>query len=682
LILLCGGAAVLASTHWGQLSWRIKLHSEKLRGDLPELRWSELFAMTLGPDKFNLSESIDLGRSLDASVTNPYVTEEDHKIGARVFIGHCAACHGTDATGGHGPSLIRVTYDHGDSDFAVYRVVRDGVASTAMVPTGLTAVQRWQVIGYIRTLQHRAVQSAAVGTHVQPINISAADLEAAGTRADQWITYAGSLKGWRYSIAGQITPANVQQLRPVWIRQFPTESTANESTPLIVGDTLMVTESPSNAVAIDVRTGQVRWRYDRELPAKLPVCCGWVNRGLAVYGKNVFLATLDAHLLALDVATGHVQWDVEVEKPAAGYTMTLAPLAFGNMVVVGVSGGEFGIRGFIAAYDATTGKPLWKFHTIPEPGEAGHESWRNDAWRTGGGPTWITGSYDPTLDLLYWGVGNPGPDYQGDVRPGDNLYTDSVVALHAHTGKLAWHFQFTPHDEHDWDSNQTPMLVDTTIDGVARRTIAWANRNGFYYVLDRTTGEFITAKPFVQVNWAEGIDAKGRPILAQAGKVSQGGKLTHPGVGGGTNWQPAAYNPQLGLIFVHANDQGSVFTKASVERVARGDQGFFVASGAENSEAPLVTVRALDVVSGQRRWEYASPVTQAVGGFTGLLTTAGGLVFGASGGHAFAVDAATGREVWNLFLGGTTRAPPVSFELDGRQMVAIWAGRALFLFGL
>jgi alcohol dehydrogenase (cytochrome c) len=357
-------------------------------------------------------------------------------------------------------------------------------------------------------------------------------------------------------------------------------------------------------------------------------------------------------------------------------------LAFRDTVVVGVSGGEYGIRGFLAAYDAASGDLRWKFNTIPSPDEPGHETWENDAWREGGGPTWVTGSYDPALGLIYWGVGNPGPDYQGDVRPGDNLYTDSVVALDARTGKLVWHFQFTPHDEHDWDSNQTPVLADLEIDGRLRKVMCWANRNGFYYVLDRATGEFLLGTPFVRLNWALGLDRDGRPILAPAATISAGGRLTQPGVGGATNWQPPAFDPVHKVFFVHANEQGSIFTKAPVSRVARGAEGFFVASGAANSEAPHPFVRALEAGSGKRLWEYESPEIALAGGMTGLLATAGQVVFGASGGYLFALDARTGEERWKLFIGADTRAPPITFELDGRQVVSAWSGRALMLFAL
>jgi alcohol dehydrogenase (cytochrome c) len=361
--------------------------------------------------------------------------------------------------------------------------------------------------------------------------------------------------------------------------------------------------------------------------------------------------------------------------------MTGAPLVVNDSIVVGVAGGEFAIRGFLAAYDAATGAQRWRFSTIPGPGEPGHETWENEAWRTGGGSTWITGSYDKALDLVFWGVGNPAPDFAGDVRPGDNLFTSSVIALNATTGKLAWHFQFTPHDEHDWDSTQTPILADLVVDGVMRRAICWPNRNGFYYVLDRVTGEFLVGTPFVELNWAKGLDAKGRPIPAEQGSLSSVGRLTRPGLAGGTNWQNAAFDHATTRLFVHATEGASVFTKSA--HATRGPSGVYVGSAGSATEPPQPVVRALDAATGAKVWEtFSPPLNEAPFSYSGLLATGGGLVFGASGGSLFALDANDGKQVWRVFLGGDTRAAPISFTLDGHQVIAVWVGRALFLLGL
>jgi alcohol dehydrogenase (cytochrome c) len=346
-----------------------------------------------------------------------------------------------------------------------------------------------------------------------------------------------------------------------------------------------------------------------------------------------------------------------------------------------MAGGDYGTRGFLAAYDPATGRQRWRFNTIPGPGEPGHETWGGtNAWMTGGGATWITGSYDPELDLIYWGIGNPAPDFSGETRPGDNLYTNSVVALRGATGKLAWHFQFTPHDEHDWDATQTPILTEVTIGGVTRKVLCWANRNGFYYVLDRATGEFLTGVAFVEQNWAKGLDPKGRPILVNPDS-SSAGRLTKPGHTGGTNWQNPAIDEKLGLFFVPATESVSVFTKSSDFLPRDIRRGQFLSSGATTPESPTLVVRALDVATGTRKWEYYAPPMEAQY-YSGLLATGGGLVFGAHGGYVFALESATGKEAWRILLGGDSRAAPISFTVDGKQVIAISVGRSLFLFGL
>jgi alcohol dehydrogenase (cytochrome c) len=627
------------------------------------------------------------GMSLEAAIDNPHAGQDGILEGRQLYEEHCAACHGADATGGVAPSLRRASYNHGDSPFAIYRVIRDGIPQTAMAASTLDATQRWQVVAFLRSAQ-RGVARGFSARPTAPVNVTSADLAAAGSRTDEWLTYSGNLEGWRYSGLSELTPENVSNLRPVWTRQFQSTVPAQRSTPLVVNGIVFVSESPSNAIAIDARTGELLWRYEHALPDRLPVCCGPVNRGLAVRGDLVYLATLDAQLVALDAHTGAVRWQREVASPDDGYTMTVAPLAFGDTVVVGPSGGEYGIRGFLAAYDAATGAERWRFNTIPGPGERGHETWLNDAWRTGGGPTWVTGSYDANLDLLYWGVGNPAPDFQGDVRPGDNLYTNSVVALRGATGELVWHFQFTPHDEHDWDSNQTPILTALEIDGRLRRVVCWVNRNGFYYVLDAQTGEFLRGIPFVPQNWTAGLDQNGRPIPNEAGDpieaddTTSAGRRTFPGVGGGTNWYPAAYDPMLELVFVHANEQGSIFTQMPVEDVERSSGEFYLASAAVNFDEPMFSVRALSAATGEIRWiAHEAPPTVA-DGISGMLATAGGVVFGATGGYVFALESSSGREVWRQFVGGNTQAPPISFSLDGRQVVAVLGGSALSLYAL
>jgi alcohol dehydrogenase (cytochrome c) len=660
------------------VSWRAQLFARKAGGGIRDLTWGELWQMTRAQGGFGLGGVVTAGRSLDGSVTNRYVSDDDRRAGARLFRGHCAVCHGGEGTGGHGPPLNRSGFKHGDSDLAIYKLLRDGVPDTAMPTAKLSLSERWQVVGYVRTLQIH--EGTAAATSPLDVKVSSEQLRTAGSRSDEWLTYSGSIDGHRYTPSAEITPANVSRLRVLWTQQFDTNGPI-ESTPIVVDGVMFTTLPPSDVIALDVKSGHEIWRYTRNVPTDVPVCCGRVNRGVAILGNVLFLEALDGYLVAINANTGTLLWQTRVADPADGYALTGAPLIVNRSVITGVAGGEYGIRGFLAAYDAATGQQQWKFNTIPGPGEAGHETWENDAWRSGGAPTWTTGSYDPALDLLYWGVGNPGPDFSGDVRPGDNLFANSVIALHASSGKLAWYFQFTPHDERDWDSAQTPVLADVAIDGVRRQVICWANRNGFYYVLDRATGKFLVGAPFIELNWAKGLDPAGRPIPSDAGEASGEGLLTKPGVGGGTNWQNTAFDQARGLIFVHATEGSSVFTKSP--KASRGDQGIYVASAGSITEPMSPVVRALDVATGTRKWEnFSPPIREGTFAFSGLLATGGGLVFGASGGSVFALDSGTGHELWRVPLGGDSRAAPISFTVEGRQVMAVSSGRALFLFGL
>lgn len=657
--------------------WRARLFARKATGGVPDLTWADLWEMTRHRGGFGLEMS-GMGVSAGGSVLNPYNTPEDHLAGGRIFMQRCARCHGVEGIGRNGPPLNRPGLRHGDSDLAIYKVLRDGIPGTAMVSPDISLSQRWQVAGFLKNLMYHGTD-AEERTRLN-INVSSEQIRSAGSRTDEWLTYSGSLDGHRYTPLSEITAANVSQLRTRWIQQFDNTDPTVESTPLVVDGTIFITEPPSNVVALDTKTGDVIWRYDRKVAGDVPVCCGRMNRGVAILGHSLFLASLDGYLVAINANTGNMMWETQVADYTEGYSMTGAPLIVNQSVIVGIAGGDYGIRGFLAAYDATTGEQQWKFNTIPAPGEPGHETWK-DGWETGGGPTWVTGSYDPSLDLLYWGVGNPAPGFSGDHRPGDNLFTDSVITLHPSTGKLAWYFQFTPHDEHDWDSTQTPVLTDISINGVRRKVICWANRNGFYYVLDRVTGEFLAGAPFVEQNWAKGLDSKGRPIPASGNETSEIGRLTKPSSTGGTNWHNTALDQARGLIFVHATEGGAVFTKSSSLSPREPRQRPFLSSFASVSDTPTAVVRALDVATGARKWEYTSPPLKQYSA-SGLLATGGGLVFGASGGYAFALDSATGHEKWRVFLGGDTRAAPISFTIDGRQVIALSAGRSLFVFGL
>src|SRR6266436_527120 len=675
--------AGLASTSndkiWSNVSCRVQLYLQKAQGGIPDLSWTELWALTLSSKRgFHCME----GRSLEASLQyTESASEGDRREGARIFRKQCTACHGGDGSGGpHAPSLTRLGYKYGDSDLAVYKMLRDGIPGTAMPSAGLPMDELLQVVANVKTLQAHLSEDDKAEAPRPAIQVSSERLLSAGTNPDEWLTYSGSYNGWRHTSLAEITPANVAHLRPRWIKQFDGNDRAIEVTPLVIDGVIFLVAPISSVLALDARTGDVIWEYKRPMPADLPACCGRVNRGLAAYGNTIFFGSLDGYLVAINANDGKVIWQTQVASSSGNYAMTGAPLVINGSVVVGISGGDYGARGFLAAYDVATGQQQWRFETIPGPGEVGHETWENDAWRTGGGGTWITGAYDPSTDLLYWGVGNPAPSFSGDARPGDNLFTDSVIALHASTGKLAWYFQFTTHDEHDWDSAQTPILAELPINNEVRKVICWPNRNGFYYVLDRVTGEFLVGVPFVELDWATGLTSTGRPILSDIAKVATAGRRTRPGADGGTNWQNPAFDQSRGLIFVHATLGSAVFTKQSPNAVGRQSNGLLTGSGWIPTEASTRLVRALDAATGERKWDYVSSRSAIL--YSGLLSTEGGLVFGAAGGSCFALDADTGREVWRLSLGGNTASAPISFTVDGRQVIAVAAGQALFMFGL
>ncbi len=500
-------------------------------------------------------------------------------------------------------------------------------------------------------------------------------------KADQephnWLTYSGSYSGWRYSALQQITALNVQRLEVQWV--FQTAAVGKfETTPLVVDGVLYGTGQDDRAFAVDARTGRAIWRYQRPLPEKVRACCGMVNRGFAALGDKVFLATLDAHLVALDSKSGNVVWDVEAADYRKGYAFTVAPLAVKHKVIVGVAGGEYSVRGFIDAYDADTGKRAWRFYTIPGPGEPGNETWEGDSWKTGGAPAWVTGTYDPALNLVYWGTGNPGPDVAGEVRKGDNLYSDCVVALDADTGMLKWYYQFTPHDVHDWDSTEVPVLLDMDLAGEPRKLLAQANRNGFFYVLDRANGKFLLAKAFAQITWAKEIGPDGRPVLLPGTDPTPEGNRVCPGVAGATNFMSPSYDPQTGLFYVAAREQCdnvSVFPQPYREgRLYWGS--IFSPSIGEKDRGAL---RALDPQTGKIKWEfqyYSAP-------WGGVLSTAGGVVFaGDSEGNLIAFDARTGKDLWHFQTGLAIYASPMTYAVGGKQYVVIPSGSALFAFVL
>jgi alcohol dehydrogenase (cytochrome c) len=513
----------------------------------------------------------------------------------------------------------------------------------------------------------------------------------AGEDPDNWLTYSGSVMGQRYSRLAQITPDNVKNLELRWVLQVQSLEKF-EATPLVVDGIMYTVQAPNDLIALDAATGRVFWVYPYSPSPQARLCCGRVNRGVAILGDTLFMATIDGHLLAIDARSGGLVWNVAVggARPEAGYGFTLAPLIVKDKVIVGSVGGEFGIRGFVAALDARSGKEVWRFNTIPGPGERGQETWAGDSWKQGGGSVWVTGSYDPDLNLTYWGIGNPGPDWNGDRRSGDNLFSESVVALDPDTGGLKWHFQFTPHDEFDYDSTQVPVLADIPWQGRPRKAMLWANRNGFMYVLDRTTGEFLSGKPFVKVNWTSGLDEKGRPM--QVLSPAPGGTLIYPGNQGGTNWYSPSYSPRTGLFYIPSwMDTYSTYIKRPAEYTEgqRFTGALPVMPVRMLQPGPMINrrlpeegygaVQAFDPRTGEKKWEFKmTDVTDS-----GILTTASDLLFsGGREGYFFALDARSGALLWKASVGGSVSAGPMTYSVGRRQHVAIAAGSGLFVYAL
>ena len=507
--------------------------------------------------------------------------------------------------------------------------------------------------------------------------VDASNLSAAQQDNESWLMYGRNHSAWRHSTLDEVNRANVVKLTPAWI--FQTGVTGKfQTTPLVHDGVMYITGASNHAWALDLKTGQPLWHYTEPVPDDLIFCCGQPNRGFGMLGDRLYKVNMQATLVALDSKTGDVLWETEVADYKKGYSNTVAPLIVKNMVVVGIAGAEFGTRDFIDAYDAETGERVWRFWTVPGPGEPGNETWGGDSWKRGGASTWITGSYDADLNLIYWGTGNPGPDLDGSPRPGDNLYSDSVVALDADTGKLNWHFQFTPHDVHDWDAVADPVLIEMEVDGIPTKTVVQANRNGYYYAIDRTNGKFLFAAPFTKISWADGIGLDGRPILIPGNEPSDEGTKTCPGMGGGHNWQATTYSPKTHLYYFNTTDGCQIYHKSTQEFV---EGEFYLASAMERipTEPREGSIVAMEPGSGKIRWRYRmvdSPTS-------GLLSTAGDLVFaGDAAGYFIALDAETGKVLWRFPTGGAVRAPAISYEFGGRQYIATAAGNSLFAFAL
>jgi alcohol dehydrogenase (cytochrome c) len=691
LLTLTGVALVLAILAgvfliWrsDQLRWRGQVVWMAAMGQVPDLSLMDALRMARPGSGYWL-EDLPERRNAYATIKNPFETAADVEAGAATFKTYCAGCHGADARGGTGPALVNRNLKHGDSDWAMLRTVRDGVSGTSMPPHADWDYKRmWQAISYVRSKDtaHANTDEAAPSLSAK-IDVPYEELKSVKEPGADWLLYGGAYSSVRHSSLTQVNRDNVTRLAPLWVHQFHRLGDRIQTTPLVRDGVMYVTHATS-VIALDARDGSQIWEFNRPLPPDALSCCGITNRGATILGDRIFVGTIDAKLVALSARTGKKLWEVAVAPDYAhGVSITSAPLAFGDTVVTGAGGGDYPTRGFLAAFDAATGKPRWRFDTIPGPNQPGHETWpNNDAWRTGGGSTWITGSYDPEQDIVYWGTGNPAPNHNAATRKGDNLYTNSVIALRGKTGEKLWYFQFTPNDDHDWDSVQTPILVDRP-QGDAPRQLIWANRNGFFYALDRDTGKFLHGAPFVKQNWAKGLDAKGRPERIPESSPSPSGTLVWPGVQGGTNWWSPSYDPSLDLMFVPALEHAGLYYSTNRSKPETGQlflSGYTEAAPGVHHEQQVVAIRASD---GTVVWRHhGAPSLDDDLHLGGLCSTAGGLVFAADDRTFFALDARDGRTLWQFPTGARIAASPMTFMVDGKQVVAIASGRDLFAFGL
>lgn len=679
-VAVLGASATLAIMASDALAWRARVVRAKLLGKIPELPLV-VFLKWLAPGSPVYLGNLADNPNVVSGIQNPILNKESAESGAQLFGRACASCHGDNGRGKTGPDLVSSVGNN--TDWIFFSAVKWGLPGTAMAAQPLADQEIWETHAYLKQLAREKSGPDRTAAPPPRINVDAASILVASGRPNEWLTFAGNYSGHRHTSLSRISKRNVRTLRVAWVAQLRSAMEYMEASPIVAAGLVFVTESPDGVVALDATTGRKVWQFRRPVPADLPVCCGSVNRGVAILNDSVFAATLDAHLVAVNASTGRKKWETRVADFRDGYSMTGAPLALGDRVIVGVAGGEFGIRGFVAAYGASDGRLLWKFNTVPGPGEAGHDTWAGDSWKTGGAPTWTTGAYDAELNLLYWGVGNPAPPFLSKDRAGTNLYSNSVVALDADSGKLRWYYQFTPGDGRDWDSVQQPVLAEIPWQGRPRTVLLWANRNGFFYALDRRTGEFLFAKPFAKQTWAAGFAPDGRPIQRPEASPTGKGVLVSPAANGATNWWPPSYDASRRLMYVPALDAGSIYF-ASEAHVEKGKGQFLGSTSVFSLNQPAATsIKAIETQTGIVRWEtqldHGPDITHFVGG---VLSTGGGVVFAGYHDEFLALDSDTGHMLWRIRLGARVNAPPVAYAVGGTQFIALMAGNSLFAFSL
>lgn len=598
------------------------------------------------------------------------------------------------------------------SDDQLSTLIHDGVPNRGMPGfPALAGPEKAQLITFLRTIRPRRRAAALVRKTIDindgrqlaglVLNESPLDMQlktddgrvhllrpAGGkfrevTSQSDWTSYNGDTRGNRYSSLKQITPQNVSQVAPKWIFTLDGATPRGQTTPVVVQGIMYVT-SGNECWALDAGAGREIWHFQRPRTKGLAGnAAQGMNRGVAWAGDRVFMVTDNAHLLALNRFTGELLWETEMADWHQNYNATSAPLVVDNLVVTGTAGGEQGARGFIAAFDPSDGKEAWRFWTVPRPGEPGSETWSGKAIEHPSGVAWLTGSYDPELDTIYWATGNPGPDYNGEERKGDNLYTSSILALEPKTGKLKWYYQTTPHDVHDWDATEPLVLIDRDWQGSPRKLLIQANRNGFFYVLDRENGKVLLAKPFVKnINWAKELGPDGKPVMLQlpAGPTPNSTRVC-PSQDGATNWFSSTYDPATGYYIIQTFEKCSIFATRQTEEWVAG-RGY--SGGSQRlvpNENPREILRAIDITTGKVVWEL--PETGAANSWGGTLGFSTGILFFCGdGGILSAVDASTGKPLWNFQTSAQLKASPMTYVFDGKQYIALNAGQNIIAFGL
>jgi alcohol dehydrogenase (cytochrome c) len=630
---------------------------------------------------------------------------QDPESGRTAFNASCARCHGADGNGGEmGPAIPARLATKDDQQLIA--LIHNGLPTRGMPPSSLKDPELTSLVRFLRGLQRRSqrvivrktvqtdkgvtLDGQVLGEGLDDLDLrtddkqvhvlrkSTGDRYREVTSDKDWPTYNGDPRGNRYTEMNQITKTNVQRLAPRWVFDVP-NGPRLQTTPVVVGG-LMYVSAPNECYALDAGTGRPVWHYQRARTPGMTNDPG-VNRGVGVAGDRVFMETGNAHIIALNRLTGELLWESPIADWHQSYFATSAPLPAGDAVITGVGGGEHGANGLVVAFDQSTGKELWRFATVPDKGEPGSETWGSGAAH-GGAPTWFTGSYDPELDLVYWPTGNPATEYNGDNRQGDNLYSDSILALDRKTGRLKWYYQFTPHDLWDWDATETSVLVNADWEGKPRKLMLHADRNGFFYVFDRTDGKLLLWKKFAtNLNWASGIDANGRPIKLPGLEPTKEGTKVCPSQDGATNWYSPSYMPSTGMYYFQTFEKCSIYQKADQGPWEPGKTYLGGSQHTGPDPKPLRVLKALNIHTGEIKWELDQPGPAQSWGGT-LATVTGLIIFGAEDGSLIAADAGSGKRLWSFQTNSLWKASPMTYSFDGKQYIAVAAGSNIFAFGI